>query len=594
MKIKTSLRILVITVVAFILGTLLISASKVIANDMWVTAYYGGWMQGGLSWEGHMSADKIDYSAVTHIIHFVILPKRDGSIDYTKSSITPENSAALISRVRQAGKKVLIALGGWDSESAFLDATSNANRQKFINNLVNFMVSRGYDGIDIDWEPISASSVSRIITFITELRTAMDKINPRPLLTAAVFWEPGLFSQLQDKFDQINIMTYDLAGLWMESTWLNAPIYDSGYWFPTTGAAPSANGLVDSFISAGIKEEKLGIGIGFYGYVWKGGRRVVAGGVTAPGQQWTSAPSLNPYVNYYEIMESFYHPAYYRYDNATGSSYLSIEKTGFAENMFISYNDETTCFEKVKYVRNKGLGGIMIFELGGGWRPKAPIPDILLQSVKDAVIQTQHSRNTIPLSPNPIFPFNRATGINVSTTLKWTPSIGANSYALQVSRNQSFTKIVRRSDVIATSLNLDRLNNNKTYYWRVMAKNAYGSSRWSNIWSFTTTTAAANTVIANFKGSPVSNGVLLTWETTFENNNKGFGIERKLSNSNTWGKMGYIAGAGKSPVISNYSYTDTSARKNRTYNYRLKQINMDGSFTYSPVIKTKKKSKKTF
>ncbi len=450
------------------------------------------------------------------------------------------------------------------------------------------MVSRGYDGIDFDWEPISSSSTSRIKTFINDLRTAMDKITPRPLLTAAAVWEPGLFAELQDKFDQINIMTYDLAGLWMNSTWFNSATYDGGYWFSTTGDAPSANGLIEDFIAAGVKKEKLGIGMGFYGYVWKGGSGTTTGGVTAPAQRWTSAPSINYYANYYEIMDKYYQPAYYRYDAAAGSSYLSIDKTGSADDMFISYNDEATAFDKVKYVRNKGIGGIMIFELGGGWRPNAPIPDSLLQSVKSAVMQTKPPQITIPSIPALSSPSNGAKGVAVSATLAWNSSVGASSYTLQVSKNAAFTEIVNHSDVSSTSFSISGLSNNSVYYWRVQAKNAYGSSGWSNVWSFTTITSASNTVITNFNGTSVYNGVLLTWQTASESNNKGFDIERKLSTSTTWSKISYVTGAGTSTITKNYSYTDTNTRKNRTYHYRLKQINNDGSFAYSSVVIVKK------
>ncbi len=589
MKGKGKIRVAIgFIAIAIILAVSVMGISNAYANNMWVTAYYGAWMQGGPGWTGHMTADKVDYSTVTHIIHFVIVPKHDATIDYTTSSVTPENSASLISHAKAAGKKVLISVGGTDTESAFLSATSDANRQKFINNLINFMVSRGYDGIDFDWEPISTTSVSRIITFINELRAEMDKITPRPMLTAAVVWEPGLFAQLQDKFDQINIMTYDLAGLWINSTWFNSATYDGGYWFSSSGAAPSSAGLVDRFIAAGVKKEKLGIGMGFYGYVWKGGSGTATGGVTAPNQTWTTSPSINSYTNYYEIMDKYYQPAYYRYDAAAGSSYLSIDKAGSADDMFISYNDEATAFEKVKYVRDKGIGGIMIFELGGGWRPNAPVPDALLQSVKSAVMQVETPlQNAVPSSPILSSPSNGATGVAVSTTLSWNTSTGANSYTLQVSKNSAFTEILHHLDLTSTSYSLSGLSNNTLYYWRVQAKNANGSSSWSNIWSFTTI-SANNTVIANFSGSSVSNGALLAWQTTSESNNKGFDIERKLSTSTSWSRIGYVAGAGVSTAVKNYSFTDTKTQRKRTYNYRLKQINSNNTFTYSAVVTVRK------
>lgn len=550
-------------------------------SNLWVTAYYGGWAQ-GCGYVGNMQADKIDYSAVTHIAHFAILPKADGTLDDLTLCITPQNSASLINLAHAHGKKVLISVGAWDTETAFLGATSDANRTKFINNLINLMVSRGYDGLDIDWEPISPSSTSRYITFITELRNALDKITPRPLLTAAVVWEPSLFSQLKDKFDQINIMTYDLSGEWMKVTWHNAPIYDGGYWFPVAGGpAPSANGLVNTFMGAGIPVNKLGIGIAFYGYEWSGGTGTPTGGVTAPGQSWQTAPSRKV-LNYFEIMDTYYQPQYYKWDAAAQAAYLSIDNAGSSSDKFISYDDETACYEKIKYVRDKGLGGVIIFQLGGGWRPNAPVPDSLLQAVKDAVLNPPVQ--TPPTSPSLVSPSNGATGVSLNPTLSWNTSSGAVSYTLQVSSSPTFsTFIVNQGGIMATSYSINGLLNNTTYYWRVNAVNNAGTSGWSNVWSFKTVDAQA-TVITNFKGTPISAGVLLTWQTTSEYKNKGFYIQRRLSTTIKWSILGFVAGAGTSTVTKDYSYTDKKIKSGNTYVYRLKQINTDGTYSYSSEV----------
>jgi chitinase len=568
---------------AIVIGLSVASSSNVYAQSMWVSAYYGGWAQ-GCGYVGNMQADKIDYSAVTHIIHFAIQPLPDGSIDDTTLCITPENSASLISHAHAAGKKVLVALGGENTESAFLSATNSTNRQKFINNLINFITTRGYDGIDLDWEPITPSSISQVKTFIIELRAALDAMTPRPFFTAAVFCEPDLFAQLQDKFDQINIMTYDLNGDWLNGSWFNAPTYDGGYWFSASGPAPSANGLVDMFISAGLNPAKLGIGIGFYGYVAKGGKSTPTDGVTAPGQLWTSPPTKTAYT-YSDIMDKFFNPANYRYDSAAGAAYLSYNMTGSAEDMFITYDDESSILEKINYVRNKAIGGVIIFQLGGGWRPNAPVPDNLLQAVKDAVIQTTNQA-MVPSIPILNSPSNGASGVSTSTTLKWNSSAGANSYTLQVSKSPEFIEpIVNQDNLTATFYNLSGLSYSTTYYWRVRATNTSGSE-WSNTWSFTTTTQG--TILTGFTGNSLSAGALLTWQTATEYNNKGFDIQRRLSTSKQWSKIGFVAGAGTSYTPKAYSFTDTKTPKGSRYIYRLKQLNTNGSFIYSSEVTVKK------
>lgn len=555
--------------------------------DIWVSAYYAGWMQGCSSpGDGYLNAEEVDYAAVTHIIHFAIKPNSDGSIDSTEDCIFSQNSAALVQSAHAAGRKVLISIGGWLSESAFLDATNSTNGTKFITNLIDFMSSRGYDGIDVDWEPLSLSSASQYSTFVTELRNAMNSVNPSLLLTSAVKSQPSLFAALQDKFDQINIMTYNLSGPWSGwITWHNAPIYDGGYTFSSTGApVPSANGLVDKYIEAGVQVSKLGIGVDFYGHVWSGGSGTPTGGVTAPGQTWATAPSVQGDVPYYEIMEKYYQSQNYRWDSAAVASYLSIDNIGSSNDKFISYDDEAACSEKVKYVRNKGMGGLIIFELGGGWRPGAPVPDNLLQAVKNAAWGTS---NSVPQAPVLSYPSYGVTGISVNTTLKWNASTGADSYALQVSTSPSFSNfIVNQSGITSTSYSLNGLSANTTYYWRVSATNVSGTSEWSSVGSFTT--APSVTVVANFTGKLIPTGVLLSWQTISEYNNKGFDIERRDAASPIWAKTGFVAGAGTSSSTKNYSFVDKRVRKGKKYVYRLKQINTDGTNTYSQEVTVQK------
>ncbi|MBI2428639.1 MAG: T9SS type A sorting domain-containing protein [Ignavibacteriales bacterium] len=357
-------------------------------SGKWSTAYYAGWSQ-GYNNTGLLPAQNIDFGGVTHIVHFALVPRADGSLDDASNSVTAFNANAIISAAHAAGKKVIITVGGFYTDGSFRSATSSANRTTFVNNLVNIMTSRGYDGIDVDWEPLSSSDGPQFVAFITELRAAMNTAKPGALLTAATAWGASVFAQVKDKFDQINLMTYDLAGAWSGwVTWHNAPITDGGFKFPSTGnPPPSSEGMINEFIAAGIPASKLGIGIDFYGYVWSGGAGTPTGGATAPRQTWTSAPTVQANVPYSTIMDTYYQAQYYRFDNATGVSYLSIDNTGSANDKFISYDDEATITAKYNYVKSKGLGGAIIWELGGGYRSNMPAgqKDLLLQAVKNAL-----------------------------------------------------------------------------------------------------------------------------------------------------------------------------------------------------------------
>src|ERR1051326_4940477 len=70
--------------------------------DLWCTGYYPGWEQ------GVMPASTIDFAALTHIIHFSLVPNPDGSLDSTVNVVSPSNSSDIVSRAHSAGNKVLI------------------------------------------------------------------------------------------------------------------------------------------------------------------------------------------------------------------------------------------------------------------------------------------------------------------------------------------------------------------------------------------------------------------------------------------------------------------------------------------------------
>jgi len=56
-------------------------------------------------------------------------------------------------------------------------------------------------------------------------------------------------------------------------------------------------------------------------------------------------------------------------------------------------------------------------------------------------------------------------------------------------------------------------------------------------------------------------------------------VERKVyadANSD-WTSIGFVNGAGNSKVIRNYTFTDTKVAVNTTYEYRLRQIDIDGT-----------------
>ncbi len=93
--------------------------------------------------------------------------------------------------------------------------------------------------------------------------------------------------------------------------------------------------------------------------------------------------------------------------------------------------------------------------------------------------------------------------------------------------------------------------------------------------------------LVSFSAKVSGNNVELHWETATETNNSGFQIERwkkKTKGSNPeWNNIGFVKGFGTTTQSQTYSFTDKE-NLSGTYEYRLKQIDLDGSFKYSNVV----------
>ncbi len=93
--------------------------------------------------------------------------------------------------------------------------------------------------------------------------------------------------------------------------------------------------------------------------------------------------------------------------------------------------------------------------------------------------------------------------------------------------------------------------------------------------------------LTSFSANVEANNVTLSWQTATETNNSGFQIERlqdsKIEKSQQWENVSFIEGHGATTEEHNYSFVDKNVLAGQ-YQYRLKQIDYDGSFEYSEVI----------
>lgn len=88
--------------------------------------------------------------------------------------------------------------------------------------------------------------------------------------------------------------------------------------------------------------------------------------------------------------------------------------------------------------------------------------------------------------------------------------------------------------------------------------------------------------LTSFTADINGNIVTLNWETATETNNSGFSIERKSSVSE-YQTIGFVPGFGTTTESKSYSYSDDNVQPGN-YIYRLRQIDYNGTYEYSPAV----------
>ena len=264
-----------------------------------------------------------------------------------------------ILQAHNAGIRVLLSVQGYSSEGAnfSLAASTASGRKKLANAMLEFVETYNFDGIDIDWEypgfntgRSTAVDRENYTLLMKEIYTTLKNKDDTYLLTAAIPGGPYLPSRFDlentSKYlDYINIMTYDLnaSGKCVHHTAL----------YSGTGTASncSIDYSVNYYLDAKVPKSKIIIGIAFYGKSTKG--NTLAGS----GSSYSSITYTKIYQNY--ILPGSSNVKFY-YDEECQAPYI----VDTINNIFITYDNERSIKAKVDYVKDKKLGGVMIWEIG--------------------------------------------------------------------------------------------------------------------------------------------------------------------------------------------------------------------------------------
>jgi chitinase len=355
----------------------------------WVGAYVPGWAQ-----ENSAQFQDNEFNSVTHLLHFAVFVRPDGSLDLRSNELTPDKMKDLVARGHYSGRKVLLVVGGERANQGLRIACSPKNLAHTVQTLANLVETNGYDGIDLDWEPFPAADAQLYAEVIKSLRKCLEEISSRRsrtriVLSAAIEVdlndEPYMRSltqslaDLRQYLDQINLMTYTMANpKKLPFIWHNSALYPARNPPKPGFRTPNADEAVEAFLVAGFQREQIGIGINLHGYVWRNRDKSDPEDLSQPGRFWRARPEVSE-LTYDELMSQYFDPSRYRWDSEAQVPYLSIPE----KRTFVSYEDERSIQEKVAYVRLRGLGGMILWDTGG--TREASRNRHLLQIVDDSV-----------------------------------------------------------------------------------------------------------------------------------------------------------------------------------------------------------------
>lgn len=327
------------TTLLVILFGLLISGS--LSAQQRIVGYYAAYKASTLPY------NNVEYSNLTDINVAFAYPNANGSLGYIDPGMPfPQ----LVSAAHAAGVKVLISLGGAANSTFFPDVTADSSgRATFINNIVLFLTTNNYDGVDIDWEtPTNTQQTAQLTALVREMRARFNQVQPAWLITMAV---PATsyggqhfdYASLTPNVDWYNVMCYDFVGSWVQYAGHDSPLYQASN---DPNRAGSDSTAIYYNISRGIPKNKLVLGVPFYGDVF------AAAGLYQKGT-WTGNTIYSGVMSY--IASGWT----YHWDSVSAVPYL----TNPGSTQFLTFEDTNSVRLKTEFSVRQGLGGIMIWEL---------------------------------------------------------------------------------------------------------------------------------------------------------------------------------------------------------------------------------------
>jgi chitinase len=299
------------------------------------------------------------------------------TVSNKKDTLTIRALVAL--KKRNTRLKILLSLGGWGGCKTCSDVfSSDSGRIEFAESVLALTNYFHTDGIDLDWEfpslaaypehPFKVEDKINFTSLIQTLRNTLGKSKEISVICAGVspFLEGSLdLPDIAPYIDRINLMTYDLIGSKTHFSGHHTPLYS------TSWQIASADHAMHYLDSLKIPHKKICIGSAFYG------REYLV--LENPADGLNQPAVFQKFVTMKDIRK--------KYTDAQGyiTHWDSVAKAAYKYNdqdkIFITYDDERSVADKVKYVKDKKLNGIFFWEMRLD-KPKQGLMDVIFREMK--------------------------------------------------------------------------------------------------------------------------------------------------------------------------------------------------------------------
>ena len=321
-------------------------------KDFAIIAYYAG---------NEADIDQFPVEKLTHIIYsFCHLRGNRLAVDNTADSLTIRKLVSL--KTRNPELKVLLSLGGWGGCKTCSDVFyTPAGRAEFCQSVKDLMQCYLVDGLDLDWEypaiegypghPFLPEDKQNFTALVEALRQTLgeEKIISFAAGGFTLFLEKSIeWDKVMPHLDMVNVMSYDLTNGYSLLTGHHTPL------FSTPGQVASADHAVSWLDSIGVPPEKIVIGAAIYARVWENVDSINQG-LYRPGK-FKKAVSYRAFKDNLSEKQGF--EAYWDVHAQAPYCYNADEK------LFATFDNAESVALKTEYALEKGLGGIMFWQLG--------------------------------------------------------------------------------------------------------------------------------------------------------------------------------------------------------------------------------------